>query len=98
VNAEEFLRRRKDRTCAIILTTVDREVTDRDSREHVRKVILDQINDFYNAIVDVVNSMDSGTVVLNELYLERLDQIDQIFRKVVSNGDSRGTRLGGGVL
>jgi hypothetical protein len=80
VNAEEFLRRRKDRTCAIILTTVDREVTDRDSREHVRKVILDQINDFYNAIVDVVNSMDSGTVVLNELWLAKLDEIHGLLR------------------
>ena len=64
MNVEDFLRRRKDRACAIVLTTVDREVEDRQSRERVRKVILDQINDFYNATVDVVHSMDSGTVVV----------------------------------
>lgn len=80
MDAEEFLRRRKDRACAIVLTTVDREVTDRDSRERVRKVILDQINDFYNAIVDVVHSMDSGTVVLNELWLAKLDEIHGLLR------------------
>jgi hypothetical protein len=83
MNAEEFLRRRKDRSCAIVLTVVDREVTDPHVRERIRKVVLDQINDFYCAMVDVSHSLSSETVVLNELYLQRLDEI---YERVVMNG------------
>lgn len=79
MDAEEFLRRRKDRACAIVLTVVDREV-DGEVKERIRKVVLDQINDLYNATIDVVRSLDTGTVVLNELYLQKLDEISGLIR------------------
>lgn len=74
MDSNEFLRRRKDRACAIILSVVDREL-DRNTKERVRKVVLDQINDFYNASLDVMQSMDSGTVVVNEVWLEKIDAL-----------------------
>lgn len=74
MDSNDFLRRRKDRACAIILSVVDREL-DRNAKERVRKVVLDQINDFYNASLDVMQSMDSGTVVVNEVWLEKIDAL-----------------------
>lgn len=75
MSAPEFLRRRKDRACAIALAALDAERIDPDVHARLRKVILDQLNDFYNASLDIVSSVDSGTVVLNDIYLERLDEI-----------------------
>lgn len=75
MSAQEFLRRRKDRGCAIALAALDAEALTSESHGRLRKVILDQFNDYYNAALDVLASLDSGTVVLNDIYLERLDEI-----------------------
>jgi hypothetical protein len=81
MDASEFLRRRKDRACAIILTVLDKENADRFTKERIRKVILDQINDLYCATLDVLQSVDTGTVVLNEVWLERLEEIYDVVRQ-----------------
>jgi hypothetical protein len=84
---QEFLRRRKDRICAITLSAVEREVPDGETRDRLRKVILDQINNFYNEAIDVIHSLDPGTVVLNQLYLERLEgKLEDIHELVLQNG------------
>lgn len=75
MDASDFLRRRKDRACAIILSVLDKECPDRFTKERLRKVILDQLNDYYNATLDVLQSVDTGTVVLNEAYLQRIDEL-----------------------
>lgn len=85
MDREEFLRRRKDRACAVILKYVDREELDEKARARIRKVVLDQLNEFHAGALDLLRSLDSGTVVLNGLYLQRLDEI---YEKVVLNGDA----------
>lgn len=84
----ELLKKRKDRACAIILGVKEREV-DPYLREHpaasekLRKVVLDQINELYEVVIDVMNSLDRGEVVLNEIWLQK---IDDLHRTVVLNG------------
>lgn len=77
---EKLLRRRRDRAIAIILSTKEREC-DRhlppDARAKLRKVVLDQLNEFYEMVVDVAASLDTGEVVLNEEYLRKIDDIHQ---------------------
>lgn len=83
MNATEFLRRRKDRSAAIILSVLDREVPDRTARERIRKVVLDQLNDHHAATLDVIQSLDNGTVVLNDHYLQKLEEVHDA---IVGNG------------
>jgi hypothetical protein len=90
VDANEFLRRRKDRAAAIILSAVEKELSgplDGAPRGRLRKVILDQLNDLYNATLDVVQSVDTGTVVLNDIWLERLEAIYDVVTS--GNGSHR---------
>jgi hypothetical protein len=84
----ELLRRRKDRACAIVLGVKEREVdpylrAHPEASEKLRKVVLDQLNEFYEVVMDIVNSLDSGDVVLNDHYLQK---IDDLHRTVVLNG------------
>lgn len=73
-----LLGKRRDRSIAILLGYKEREI-DRylppEIRMDLRKNVLDQINDFYDLALDVLNSVDSDAVVLNEEYLHRIDQI-----------------------
>lgn len=75
---EAVLRKRKDRSLAIILGVKEREC-DRHLpvpvQHRLRKVILDQFNEFYCLLVDIADSLDSGDVVLNEEWLSKLDAI-----------------------
>lgn len=80
---KELLAKRRDRSIAIILGTKEREM-DRFLPPEVsvtfRKVVLDQINDFYDLALDVLRSLDDGTVILNQEYLTKLDEIHQWVR------------------
>jgi len=73
---QEMLGRRRDRAISIVLGLKEREV-DRylppASQAKLRKVILDQINEFADFANDVCNSLDTGDVVLNAEYLKKLD-------------------------
>jgi hypothetical protein len=77
---ETMLKRRRNRSIATILGIMDRECSP-DLSPHaknlLRKVILDQINDLCDIIHDIVESLDTGEVTLNEYYLDRIDQIHQ---------------------
>ncbi len=86
----DLLKRRKDRSLAIILGVKEREC-DKDlsamSSQKLRKVILDQVNEFYSLAVDLLESFDDNSeVVLNEHYLEKLDQMYDV---VVRNGEGK---------
>lgn len=74
----DFLHRRKQRTIASILSVKERDV-DPHLPEHVRrklrKVILDQVNELYDAVFDVAASLDSGDIALNEEYLRKIDDL-----------------------
>lgn len=75
---KEFLDRRKDRAIAIILGVKERECDQYltpEARTKLRKVVLDQLNEFYDVVVDIGNSLDSGEAILNEDWLTKLDEI-----------------------
>lgn len=75
---ENLLKKRKDRSIAIILGVKERDC-DRHLPEQaslrLRKVILDQLNELYEIMIDVASSLDTGEVVLNEEYLGKIDQM-----------------------
>lgn len=73
-----ILERRKNKAIAVVLGYKEREVDEflpRDVQEKLRKVILDQINDFHGLCMDIYQSLDSGEVTLNEYWLELLQDI-----------------------
>lgn len=72
----EIIARRRDRAIAALLGLKEREVDEylpKDVQQKLRKAILDQLNDFHAMVVDVMRSLDNGEVVLNEVYMEKLD-------------------------
>jgi hypothetical protein len=75
----ELLRRRKDRTLAVILGVKERECDQHlppEVQRRLRKAVLDAVNDLYEVILDVMGSYDaSGDVVLNEDYLRKIDDL-----------------------
>ncbi len=78
--AKALLAKRRDRSIAIVLGYKEKEcdsylpVT---TRSDFRKVFLDQINDFYELALDLMNSFDDGTITLNQIYLDKIDQIHE---------------------
>lgn len=83
----EVLEKRKNRCIAIVLGVkeheIDRELNAQQSQK-LRKVILDQFNDFYFLVVDVMSTLDTGDVVLNGHYL---DKLNDIHNAIVGNGN-----------
>lgn len=80
---EQLLRKRKDRAIAIILAVKERDCDKHlppDVQRALRKVVLDQLNEFYEIVVDVAGSLDNGEFVLNEEYLAKIDEIHAAFR------------------
>lgn len=74
MNYSNFLSRRRDRCIASILTFKDTECNSylpEDVAEELRSVILDEVNDFCNAALDVIG----GNV--NEAFVEKLDEIQR---------------------
>lgn len=74
----DVLSKRRDRAIATILTVKEKEC-DLDlnarSSQRLRKVILDEINDLYKLMVDVLDSVDQGNTVTNEAWLDKLNDI-----------------------
>lgn len=90
----DVLARRRDRGIAIILGLKERECDSflpRDVSSKLRKTILDQMNEFYDLCVDVMRSLDTGEVTVNELYIQRLEAaVDRVADLVSTNGDGHG--------
>jgi hypothetical protein len=85
----QLLRKRRDRAIAIVLGVKERECDaylPPEVSAKLRKVILDQMNDLYDVCLDLLGSSDDGSVVLNELYQQKIDELYD--RLVVSNGGS----------
>jgi hypothetical protein len=71
----EVLAKRRDRAIAICLGVKEREVDGylpRPVQAKLRKVILDQFNEFYDLASDLLRSLDRDDIVLNEVYLDRI--------------------------
>lgn len=79
--SQDALQRRRDRAIAIVLGIKEREV---DSylppqvSAKLRKVILDQFNDFYEVARDL--APDSVT---NDLYLQKLEEVHEDVRRLL---------------
>ncbi len=72
------LAKRRDRSIAILLGYKERECDyylPQEARTGLRKAILDQINDFYELSLDLLGSVDDGSVVLNQDYLDKIEKI-----------------------
>lgn len=81
-----LLRKRRDRAIAICLSLKEREADPflpPQVSAKLRKVILDQMNDLYDTCLDLLGSSDDGTVILNEEYLRKIDDLHDL---LVSNG------------
>jgi hypothetical protein len=75
---EEILARRRDRAMAIILSLKERECDHHlpeEASRKLRKVVLDQLNEYHELALDLLRSIDSGTTVVNEAYLAKLDEV-----------------------
>jgi hypothetical protein len=81
-----ILERRRNKAIAVVLGVKEREVDyyiPKPIQDKLRKVVLDQFNDYHELCVDVFRSLDNDEVTLNEHYLELLDDIHSA---VVKNG------------
>jgi hypothetical protein len=90
MRADEILKKRRDRAIAIVLSVKEREVdpllhndAGKTASRALRKVVLDQLNDFCDLALDVANSSEVATFEFNPEIWER--KINEIHR-IVSNG------------
>jgi hypothetical protein len=92
MRADEILKKRRDRAIAIVLSIKEREVDpvlgNTDAGRHasriLRKVVLDQLNDFCDLALDVAGSGEAQTFEFNpEVWLRKINEI----HRVVMNGD-----------
>lgn len=92
----DILARRRDRTIAALLGVKEREADpfiSLEARGALRKAILDGINEYHGFVIDILKSLDSGEVIINELYLQKLDDLHReigVVRRIVetpSNGN-----------
>lgn len=91
----DVLARRRDRSIAIILGVKERECDKHMTTEasgKLRKVILDQLNEYHDFVMDVCKSLDNNNdVVLNEIYLDKIDAMyEQVVRRRIMIADSNG--------
>lgn len=91
MRADEILKKRRDRAIAIILNVKEREVDPLLDAENgrpqasrlLRKVILDQLNDFCDIAIDVASSGDASTFEFNpEVWQRKINDI----HRAVTNG------------
>lgn len=86
----DVLSKRRDKAIGIVLGVKEREC-DRflpaEVSKKMRKVVLDQLNEFCDLCLDVLTSLEAnGSVVLNERYIEMLAEVHSA---VVGNGNGR---------
>lgn len=87
----DMLAKRRDRAIATILRVKE---TDCDkflpveAQRRLRKVVLDEVNDFFALCTDLMLSME-GNGIMNELYLKKIEAMHQDMRRLMqSNGVS----------
>jgi hypothetical protein len=78
MNAKELISKRKDRAIAIILSVKEKECDPYlsvDASHALRKTVLDQVNSLYDLTLDIIASMDSNGVELNQYYLDMISEL-----------------------
>ncbi len=85
-SVRELLERRKNRAIAIILTCKESECDEHlpdNASYRLRKVVLDQINELHDLCIDVIESIDTDNVMLNEYWLKKIEEkLDYIYSRV----------------
>ena len=100
MRADDILKKRRDRSIAIILGVKEREIdpllTQEPGGNHastlLRKVILDQVNDFCDLALDVASSGEAPKFEFNpDVWLRRIDgRLDELQGAVDDlNGNGR---------
>jgi hypothetical protein len=102
VRAEDILRKRRDRTIAIVLSVKEREIDPlltgvpggARASTAMRKVILDQVNDFYDMALDVASSSGADTFEFNpDVWSKRIEgQLRDVTRAVQDLASQNGNR------
>lgn len=93
----DVLARRRDRSIAIVLGVKERECDEylpRDASAKLRKVVLDQLNEYHDFVMDVCKSLDDDShVLLNELYMDKIDAMyeSMVQRRIMIAESSNGT-------
>lgn len=86
----ELISKRKNRSITRILQVKERQA-DRHLPPAVagalRQAVLDELNNFADFATDLVRALETDEVVVNEHYLEKIDEIHDI---VVGNGPPEG--------
>lgn len=99
LRADDILKKRRDRTIAIILSIKEREVDPlltqmpggRRASQLLRKAILDQVNDFYDMALDVSSSGGADGFAFNaEVWLPKIEgklhELGQAIDGLAANG------------
>lgn len=77
----DMLAKRRDRAIATILRVKENECDKflpGDVSRRMRKVVLDEMNDFCEMALDLMSSFDSGADV-NELWLQKINELHSHF-------------------
>lgn len=81
VSPVDFVKKRRDRVLATILSykeaNVDRYLPQAE-RENLRRVILNNVNDFNDLVLDMLKATAEPQVEMNELYLEAIKKLGRI--------------------
>jgi hypothetical protein len=80
VKEQVLLEKRKNKCIASILSAKEKEFDpylDQEQSAKLRKVILDEINDFYNLAVDLLGDN------MNEFYLDMVEMLEDIHGAVL---------------
>lgn len=75
---KSIIESRSKRVCRVILDAKDEFCDanmDHEDSMVFRETVLDQVNDFKNLCIQLVEAVDVGAVSVNELWLEKLDEI-----------------------
>lgn len=78
MQSQEFVRKRRDRVLATILSykenNVDQHLPTQKARDDLRRVILNNVNDFNDLVLDILKA--EPEVEINQLYIEALARIE----------------------
>lgn len=87
-----LLERKKNRLIRVILGTKERLYDPEDVAHDdpdaaaFRKVVLDEVNDFFEQVTDIICTLQSDrTVVVNQLFLDKLDELKNDLREQLTS-------------
>lgn len=80
--AANLVKRRGNRCTATLLSWMEKHIKHQISEDlwqDMRREVMYQVNDFKDLAIDIVGS---ETAILNELYVEKVDEIRQELRRI----------------